>query len=191
MKKITGLLLALVMLEGCSLADTHYNEYTAVYRQEPEIYSASSESGSIQIPEDSVFEIDYIDVGQADCALIQCDGETMLIDGGNAADSNLVIAFLRNRNISEINYMLCTHGHEDHVGGLSGPLALMKVDNVYAPTVEGNSRAYINFKTKAESRGLEIQHPKTGDTINLGCSTVEFCVPRWNYDENLNNTSIM
>ena len=43
------------------------------------------------IPENSNFEVHFIDVGQADSALIECDGETMMIDGGNVADSNVVV----------------------------------------------------------------------------------------------------
>ena len=191
MKKIAGLLIAVIFFACCPPINTHFQEYTTAEKQKSNLSSESSDFSVITIPEGSVFEINYIDVGQADCALVQCDGETMLIDGGNAADSSLVVSFLRSRNISEVHYMLCTHGHEDHVGGLSGPLSLMKVDNVYAPKAEGDSRAYTNFKTKTKSAGLEIQHPKTGDTINLGCSTVEFYVPRWDYAEDLNNTSIM
>lgn len=191
MKKIIGLLIAIIVFVSCSSINTYYNKYTTAEIQENGISSSFLDFEETKVSDGSFFSIDYIDVGQADCALIQCDGETMLIDGGNAADSNLVIAFLRDKDISEINYMLCTHGHEDHVGGLSGPLSLMKVDNVYAPKAEGSSRSYTNFKEKAESRGLEIKHPKTGDSINVGCSKAEFYAPKWNYTDNLNNTSIM
>ena len=62
----------------------------------------------------------FIDVGQADSALIECDGETMMIDGGNVADSNVVAAYLKKEDVTELNYVVCSHAHEDHVGGLSG-----------------------------------------------------------------------
>jgi len=70
--------------------------------------------------ENSNFSVYYIDVGQAESALVVCDGKTMLIDGGNAADSDLIYAFLKNRGISRLDYIVATHAHEDHVGGLAG-----------------------------------------------------------------------
>ena len=50
-------------------------------------------------PENSTFEIHFIDVGQADAALVLCDGKAMLIDGGNAEDSSLLYTYLKNHNI--------------------------------------------------------------------------------------------
>ena len=51
------------------------------------------------IPENSTFEIHFIDVGQADSALVLCDGKAMLIDGGNKGDSSLIYSYLKNHNI--------------------------------------------------------------------------------------------
>ena len=59
------------------------------------------------IPENSNFEVHFIDVGQADSALIECDGETMMIDGGNVADSNVVAAYLKKKKILRSLIMLC------------------------------------------------------------------------------------
>jgi len=75
----------------------------------------------------------FIDVGQADDALIVCDGETMLIDGGNAADSDLIYSFLRNHGITHLDYTVATHAHEDHVGGLAGALNYATVGIAYYP----------------------------------------------------------
>ena len=102
------------------------------------------------IPENSNFEVHFIDVGQADSALIECDGKTMMIDGGNVADSNVVAAYLKKEDVTELNYVVCSHAHEDHVGGLSGALSVTKADNIYAPKTEANTKAYKNFKKKAK-----------------------------------------
>lgn len=143
------------------------------------------------IPENSNFEVHFIDVGQADSALIECDGETMMIDGGNVADSNLVAAYLKKEDVTELNYVVCSHAHEDHVGGLSGALSVTKADNIYAPKTETNTKAYKNFKKKAEEQNVEIKHPNIGDEIQLGSSTVEFLGPVDENGKDLNSTSIV
>ena len=143
------------------------------------------------IPENSKFEGHFIDVGQADSALIECDGETMMIDGGNVADSNVVAAYLKKEDVTELNYVVCSHAHEDHVGGLSGALSVTKADNIYAPKTEANTKAYKNFKKKAEEQNVEIKHPNVGDEIQLGSSTVEFLGPVDENGKDLNSTSIV
>ena len=143
------------------------------------------------IPENSNFEVHFIDVGQADSALIECDGKTMMIDGGNVADSNVVAAYLKKEDITELNYVVCSHAHEDHVGGLSGALSVTKADNIYAPKTEANTKAYKNFKKKAEEQNVEIKHPNVGDEIRLGSSTVEFLGPVDENGKDLNSTSIV
>ena len=143
------------------------------------------------IPENSNFEVHFIDVGQADSALIECDGETMMIDGGNVADSNVVAAYLKKEDVTELNYVVWSHAHEDHVGGLSGALSVTKADNIYAPKTEANTKAYKNFKKKAEEQNVEIKHPNVGDEIQLGSSTVEFLGPVDENGKDLNSTSIV
>ena len=143
------------------------------------------------IPENSNFEVHFIDVGQADSALIECDGETMMIDGGNVADSNVVAAYLKKEDVTELNYVVCSHAHEDHVGGLSGALSVTKADNIYAPKTEANTKAYKNFKKKAKEQNVETKHPNVGDEIQLGSSTVEFLGPVDENGKDLNSTSIV
>ena len=93
----------------------------------------------------SELTVHFVDVGQADAAILQCEDDTMIIDGGNVADSSLIVAYLKKLNIEHIGYMICTHAHEDHVGGLSEPLSVMPVGAVYAPVTESDSNAYQNL----------------------------------------------
>ena len=169
MSKILNMLMAFVMSLGISGSNVNPSD----------------------ILENSNFEVHFIDVGQADSALIECDGETMMIDGGNVADSNVVAAYLKKEDITELNYVVCSHAHEDHVGGLSGALSVTKADNIYAPKTEANTKAYKNFKKKAEEQNVEIKHPNVGDEIQLGSSTVEFLGPVDENGKDLNSTSIV
>lgn len=134
--------------------------------------------------------VHFIDVGQADSALLQCGGQSMLIDGGNVEDSSLVVSYLQGRGVEYLDYVVCTHAHEDHVGGLSGPLNTCTVGQVFAPVTEYDSTAFSNFVKYTQQQGLEITVPSPGDTFPLGSAQVTVLGPREDY-EDTNNTSIV
>lgn len=138
----------------------------------------------------SSFAVHFIDVGQADAVLVMCTEKTMLIDGGNAEDSNLIYAYLQKQNITHLDYVVCTHAHEDHVGGLSGALTAATAGKVMAPVTDYNTKAFRNFVAKAEARGCEITVPKAGETFLLGDATVTVLGPVKKYSDT-NNTSIV
>lgn len=134
--------------------------------------------------------VHFIDVGQADSALLECGGETMLIDGGNAEDSSLLVTYLREEGIDTLDHVVCTHAHEDHVGGLSGPLNTVTVNHVYAPVTEYDSKVFTNFVRYTENQGLPVEIPQPGDTFSLGSAAVTILGPVKEYEET-NDTSIV
>lgn len=139
---------------------------------------------------DGGLTVHYIDVGQADAALVECGGEAMMIDGGNVADSSLVVSYLKDENIDDLKYVIGTHAHEDHIGGLAGVLSQYTADNVLCSQDSYTSKAFKNFKKYAEEQGKEITIPKVGDTMTLGSSEIEILGPVRSSDD-LNNMSIV
>lgn len=142
------------------------------------------------IPENSTFEVHFIDVGQADAALVLCDGKAMLIDGGNSEDSSLVYSYLKQRNISHLDYIVATHGHEDHVGGLSGALNYATVGTAYSPVTSYDSKAFSSFVKYLEKHNTGITIPSTNDSFKLGSASVKILAPLKDYDD-ANNTSVV
>lgn len=134
--------------------------------------------------------IHYIDVGQADCALIQCGGEYALIDGGNREDGSLVVSYLEQQGVQELAAVICTHAHEDHVGGLPAVLAVYPTAAVYAPTSTYSSNIFDKFLYYTDQQGLEVTIPGPGDTLSLGTSTATFLGPVQSYPDP-NNTSLV
>lgn len=152
--------------------------------------TATTEEPVLPIPEDSSFAVHFIDVGQADAALVICEGKTMLIDGGNTEDSNLIYAYLQKHAIKHLDYVVCTHAHEDHVGGISGALTYATLGTAYSPVTEYGTRAFESFVSKVQARGKSLTVPRAGDSFMLGSAKVTVLGPVKQYDDP-NNTSIV
>lgn len=152
--------------------------------------TAQSGQETAGVSEDGSFTIHFIDVGQADSALVTCDGHSMLIDGGNADDSNLVYSVLQRETEGHLDYVVGTHAHEDHIGGLSGAFEADTADVTFCPVTEYDSKAFRNFKTRADERGGGITIPAVGDTFTLGEASVTVVAVN-SVPEDTNNTSIV
>ena len=136
-------------------------------------------------------EIHYLDVGQADAALVICDDATMLIDGGNKADSSFIYAYLEDQNVTHLDYIIATHAHEDHVGGLAGALNYATAGIAYCPVTSYNSKAFSNFVKYLDNQGVEITLPSAGDSFMLGSASVEILAPITYPQSGTNNSSIV
>ncbi len=145
---------------------------------------------SIPINTNSRFEVHFIDVGQGDASLVLCDGESMLIDGGTSKSSNVIYTYLKKQSIDKLNYIVSTHPHEDHVGGLAGALNYATVDTVFSPVTSYESTAFNNFLKYLNIQNVSITVPKAGETFKLGSATVQILGPV-RYDNDVNNNSIV
>ena len=141
------------------------------------------------IPNSGGFKVYFIDVGQADAALVVCDGKTLLIDGGNADDSNLIYSFLHKKGVTRLDYLIATHAHEDHVGGLSGALNYATVGKVYSPVTSYDSKAFRNFISNVSKQGKSVTIPQVGTQFALGSAVCS--VLAVNTSSDTNNSSIV
>lgn len=134
--------------------------------------------------------VHFIDVGQADAILLECGGEFMLVDGGNRDDSQLMVSYLQQQGVEKLKAVVCTHPHEDHVGGLPAVLAVFPAHQVLAPTRTYASSIYDKFLYYTDQQGLEVTIPAPGDRFTLGQAQVEVLGPVKAYAET-NSTSIV
>ena len=141
--------------------------------------------------QDDLLHVYFIDVGQADAAIITCENKVLMIDGGNVADSSLIYSMLRNTlGIDHINYIIATHPHEDHVGGLAGALNACTVDVLYTPILNYETKAFQSMIKYAREQKTTILIPQPGDCFFVGNTCVELLAPLKDY-QNCNDMSIV
>lgn len=144
-----------------------------------------------EAPKKTSFSVTYLDVGQGDAALIECDGKYMMIDGGEKDKSSFLYSYLKQREIKNLEIMVGTHAHSDHVGGLPGALNYVEsVKYVLAPVQSADNKAFSDFAKYAGQKSSGITVPKVHDTYMLGSAKVEILGLNAGGEE-VNDTSIV
>ena len=151
----------------------------------------SDDKNSVSTFNGDTLRVNYIDVGQGDSIFIQLPNkETMLIDAGEAYEVDNVINYLNNLGIKKIDYVVGTHPHTDHIGGLEEVINTFDVGAIYMPKVSSNSKTFEDLLTTISNKGLKVKTAKSGVVVlsedNL---KLEFIAPNSDNYSNLNNYS--
>ncbi|MBQ7084292.1 MAG: MBL fold metallo-hydrolase [Anaerotignum sp.] len=190
MKKMKQWLLLLCLalgLTGCDSVGEILNE--VIQSGVLDEYLWPEKVQKIEVP-DGEMEVHFIDVGQADCALLASGGHFMLIDGGNNDDAEHIVTYLRNVGVKKLDMVVGTHPHEDHIGSLDAAIEAFDIGAVYMPDVSADTETYRDVLDAVEGKGLQVQHPVPGDVLDFNGLPVEIFGPVKEYS-NLNNHSIV
>lgn len=123
---------------------------------------------------DSTFSIRFLDVGQGDSALVECDGHYMLIDGGDTAAGDKVYSVLEEKGIQKLDILAVSHLHTDHYGGLIKALTYAsKIGVTISNATNTDNEAFRKFEHELGINGTKITVPAPGDKYELGSATVE------------------
>ena len=154
--------------------------------------NASGAATVPEIPEGSSFSITYFDVGQGDCALVQCDGAYLLIDGGPPEASSLLYSALTREGIDFLNYVVVTHPDTDHSGGVAGALEAATAGRAFCSVTQADQRSFNAMVERLNSQDVALEAPEVGDSFQLGSALVQVIGPVERTDDgDANNDSIM
>ena len=136
------------------------------------LISACAATGAVD--KNSTFSILFLDVGQGDAALVECDGHYMLIDGGDSAAGEIVYGALKERDIRKLDILAISHLHADHIGGL--PRALAYATSISRTICNANysdKQVFRNLEHELAINDSKITVPATGESLMLGSATIE------------------
>ncbi|WP_252224508.1 MULTISPECIES: ComEC/Rec2 family competence protein [unclassified Clostridium] len=176
-KKLLSLSLALLL-----------STFTLGCKQANAIDSTNATTTKTQETSLGEMKIHYIDVGQGDSELIQVDGKNILIDAGN--NDSMAYNYLKKLGIKKLDYVMATHPHSDHIGGMTQIINEFDIGEFYAPKVNHTTKTFENMIKALQSKGIKLTAPTPGDTLNVGNATLQFLAPNSTKYEDMNNYSI-
>ncbi|WP_313413120.1 stalk domain-containing protein [Sedimentibacter sp.] len=129
-------------------------------------WDSATQTVTVAKSKSEVLKVHFIDVGQADCILIELpNGEEVLIDAGNKGDSNTIINYINNLGIDDIEYFILTHFHEDHIGSAPNILDEFDILKIYIPDTTTDTQIYKETIQAIERENAEVIKAKGGTNI--------------------------
>ncbi len=132
----------------------------------------------------------FIDVDQGDSILIEDNGHFMLIDAGVNEKGAAVTEYLKELGAEKLDYVIGTHPHNDHIGGLDTVINAFNVGMILLPDVSIDSENYNDLLEAIANNNLIITRPAVGDNYTLGNASFVIISPNSSGYESLNDYSI-
>ena len=197
-RKLFPILLLAVFLfaiAGCSSNSTtaslpEPNQKTAEASQ-PVTKQTSTAPSSTPSPLTGQLKVHFLDVGQADSILVQMpNGQNMLVDAGNNDDGTMVVSYLKKSGVKQIDYLVGTHPHEDHIGGLDTVIKGFEIGKVYMPKVTTTTKTFEDVLKAVQAKGLKITTAKAGvEILNTAGLNATMLAPNKTEYDDMNNYS--
>ncbi len=192
-QKLIGSIVGIIVLAIAGIFGLNNENINKLLEVENNINTvAEQETVTSSLPVEGNLNIYFIDVGQADSILITNNNSSMLIDAGNNEDGEDVVNFIKDKGITKLDYVVGTHPHEDHIGGLDDVInSDLEITNIYMPQIETTTKTFEDVLDAIENKGLSITSPKKGDTFNVGNASLEVMTDSILDEDNLNLSSII
>ena len=218
MKKIFALLLVFLLLTGCSAAPaepttqpstTQATELTtqptttepttepitepttSLTEPTTEPVTEPSTTPSVEAAPQSGLTVHFLDVQHADCIFLACDGQYAIVDAAFPETGDRIVSYLKDQGVTELDLVVGTHPHGDHIGGLPTVLDAFPTDTVWTSQLPYTNDYVSNFTAAAQRNGAEFSQPRPGETFQLGSATIDVIGPLNLKYEDANDLSLV
>jgi beta-lactamase superfamily II metal-dependent hydrolase len=136
--------------------------------------------------------VHFLDVGQGDSILIEYNDKDMLIDAGEVDQGEVVTNYLQSQGISTLDYVVATHPHSDHIGGMDDVLNNFQVEHFVDSGYPHTSKTYENMLTTIDQKDIPFEVVKAGQRIDFDPAVdIEVLNPASTYSDELNENSVI
>ena len=160
--------------------------------KEPETLFEDAGLRNSQQTESNMMYVDFIDVGQGNCTLVHMGDTAILVDSGEVGAAQTVISYIKNLGIDELDCVLVTHPHSDHMGAMTKILYEFKIKDLIMPEIPEDiiptNSTYEKFLTAVSDNAENVIPAEAGMTYSYGEMNLEILAPLHGYD-NLNDMS--
>lgn len=153
--------------------------------------STQAENEADKSADGSLMRVNYIDVGQGDSEFIELpNGKTMLIDAGPNEAGSKVVEYIKSLGYTSIDYVVATHPHEDHIGGMDDVINAFDIGDIYMPKVSADTKTYEDLLDAISAKNLIIYTAHAGvSVIGDDALSVNMLAPVSDSYDDLNNYS--
>jgi competence protein ComEC len=136
-------------------------------------------------------KVHYIDVGQGDSEFLELpNSQTMLIDAGNPENGSQIVSYIKSLGHTKIDYLIATHPHSDHIGGMATVVNGLDIGKVYMPKVSSNTKTFEGLLTAIKNKGLQVNTAKAGlNLLKAGNLNIDMIAPVGTSFDDLNQYS--
>lgn len=141
--------------------------------------------------EDAKLLVHFIDVGQGDSTLLESKGEYVLIDAGEAEYGPTVKKYISDRAADSLKYVIATHPHSDHIGGLTEVINHIDTENFITVETDQSTRTWLNVLKAVEKHNVNYIDAVPGSTYSFGEASFTILGPLGTGYTGYNNYSVV
>lgn len=135
-------------------------------------------------------DVYFLDVGQADSILLSNNGHYMLIDAGNNEDGPKLVNYFKNLGITKFDYVIATHAHEDHIGGMDDIIKNFDIGTFYMPDLITTTKTFEDVLDALSEKQIAFETPTIDQEFSFSDTKITTLYVN-NEAKNLNDSSIV